>query len=139
MKKLTALCLTLILLLSLFACGGQAESTPSEAVSPDQAASDGPVRDTAEPSAGLSSASEETATPEPSEGPSADDLKAIAIELSERRAPVSELYEAIGEPSFSDYGPSCLDDGAEDGELHYDGFVVYTVRTDTREYVYDVL
>ena len=137
MKKLTTLISILALLLFLCACS-QAEGTPSENVSQDpaasQAVSDGPVRDTGTPSTPAG----ETDTPVPSGEPSAD-LKAIALELSERRAPVSELYDAIGEPSFSDYAPGCVEPNSEDGELHYDGFVVYTVRTATQEYVYDVL
>lgn len=53
--------------------------------------------------------------------------------------PVSELYAAIGQPISSDYAPGCLEPDSEDGELIYNGFTVYTVRTATREYVYDVL
>ena len=40
-------------------------------------------------------------------------------------------------PESSDYAPSCLGEG-EDGNLYYDGFVVYTYRengTETVEYV----
>ena len=125
MKKLTALISALALMFLLCACSGAAGDTPSESVSQapeaSQTVSDGPVQNTEDPV--------ETPT----------DPKAIAIELSERRAPVSELYAAIGEPSFSDYAPGCIEPDSEDGELHYDGFVVYTVRTATREYVYDVL
>ena len=125
MKKLTALISALALMFLLCACSGEAGGTPSESVSQtpaaSQAVSDGPIQNTAGP----------VETPA--------DPKAIAIELSERRAPVSELYAAIGEPIFADYEPGCLEPDSEDGELHYDGFVVYTVRTATREYVYDVL
>lgn len=52
---------------------------------------------------------------------------------------VSELYAAIGQPISADYAPGCLEPDSEDGELVYSGFIVYTVRTATREYVYDVL
>ena len=128
MKKLTALISALALLLLLCACSDQAGGTPSESPSqtpaPSQAVSDGPVQDTDKPSV----------TP-------AADPKAVAIELSERRAPVSELYAAIGQPIFSDYAPGCLAEGenGEDGELHYDGFIVYTGRSSTQEeFVYDV-
>lgn len=50
---------------------------------------------------------------------------------------VEELYALIGEPESSDYAPSCLGDG-EDGNLYYDGFLVYTYRegdTETVRYV----
>lgn len=47
--------------------------------------------------------------------------------------PVSELYAAIGKPLSSDYAPSCLDLEGEDGELVYDGFVVYTLKNASGE------
>ena len=52
--------------------------------------------------------------------------------------PVSELYAAIGRPLSSDYAPSCLDLDGEDGELTYNGFVVYTTRGADYETVYAV-
>ena len=52
--------------------------------------------------------------------------------------PVSELYAAIGKPISADYAPSCLIDG-DDGELVYDGFVVYTEREGDSETVYAVM
>ncbi len=52
---------------------------------------------------------------------------------------VSTLYDAVGEPEDSSYASSCIGDG-EDGELHYDGFTVYTYRdTDGGETIQDVL
>ena len=118
MKKLTALISALVLLLSLCACTNPgAEDTGKPDASQD--VSDGPVL-TSDP-------------------PSTADMIAIATELSERRAPVSELYEAIGKPLATDYVPGCVEPDSEDGELTYSGFTVYTVRTSTREYVYDVL
>ena len=50
---------------------------------------------------------------------------------------VSRLYEAVGEPERYDYAPSCMGSG-EDGELHYNGFVVYTYRTEAYEEIIDV-
>lgn len=66
----------------------------------------------------------------------AGDPKAIAQGLVGR--PVSELYAAIGQPLSADYAPSCLIDG-DDGELTYDGFVVYTERGADYETVYAVM
>lgn len=156
MKKLTALISTLALLLTLCACSGTG-GTQNESVAPDpgeasQAVSEQPTQDiqpsgeseppdspaveteTLEPSEGIepSDAVPETAAPTP-----AADLKAIAISLIDH--PVSELYAAIGQPITSDYAPGCVEPNSEDGELIYDGFTVYTVRTSTQEYVYDVL
>lgn len=74
----------------------------------------------------------------PAETPAkpAGDPKAIAQGLVGR--PVSELYAAIGQPLSADYAPSCLIDG-DDGELTYDGFVVYTERGADYETVYAVM
>ena len=52
-------------------------------------------------------------------------------------AEVEELYAAIGEPLSANYAPSCLGPG-EDGELTYDGFIVYTYREEGSETVEDV-
>ncbi len=48
---------------------------------------------------------------------------------------VETLYDLIGQPDSTDYAPSCLEEGAEDGMLYYDGFVVYTLRTASGETV----
>lgn len=49
--------------------------------------------------------------------------------------PAAELIEFIGEPITSQYAASCEVDGAEDGMLIYDGFSVWTIRTDEEEIV----
>jgi len=51
---------------------------------------------------------------------------------------VEELYALIGEPISSDYAPSCLGEGGEDGNLYYDGFIVYTYKDATGEVVHYV-
>ena len=52
---------------------------------------------------------------------------------------MEDLYALIGEPGSSDYAPSCLNPGVgEDGNLYYEGFIVYTYRegdTETVTYV----
>lgn len=50
-------------------------------------------------------------------------------------APVQALYDAIGEPQSSQYAASCETDGADDGMLFYEGFYIWTVRTDEDETV----
>lgn len=140
-KKLTALISALALLLFLCACS-QAEGTPSQNASQSptasQPVSDEPVLDTDQPGETSSAPVEGTDEPTHSEGLSSAELKEIAIGLIGH--PVSELYDAIGQPNFSDYAPACTVEGEsyDDGELHYDGFVVYTERTATGETVYDV-
>lgn len=68
--------------------------------------------------------------PEPQEVEA--DLKSIAEGYMDQS--VSSLYAAIGKPTSSDYAPSCLGDG-DDGELYYNGFVVYTYREGESETV----
>ena len=50
----------------------------------------------------------------------------------------SALVSGIGSPNSSSYAPSCIGEG-EDGELHYNGFTVYTYRENGSETVTDVL
>ena len=52
--------------------------------------------------------------------------------------PVEDLYALIGQPESSDYAPSCLTEGGEDGNLYYADFIVYTLRTGDTEIVKDV-
>ena len=145
MKKTIAIILALMMLLSLAACGdaedaaidalgGQdgpevsatAEIVNTPAPTPVPEETPAPVETTPEP------------TPEPTPTPQTEpenDLKATAESFI--GAALDELIAAIGEPESSDYAPSCLGDG-EDGNLYYDGFVVYTYRengTETVEYV----
>ena len=145
MKKTIAIMLALLMLLSLAACG-DAEDAAIDAIG----GQDGPeVSATAEivntpaptPVPEETPAPVET-TPEPTHEPTPtpqtepeNDLKATAESFI--GASLDELIAAIGEPESSDYAPSCLGDG-EDGNLYYDGFVVYTYRengTETVEYV----
>ena len=80
---------------------------------------------------------ESPADAEPADDPEpAEDPKTIAEGLIGR--PVSGLYAAIGEPLSAEYSPSCLDLDTDDGELTYDGFVVYTEGAPDNETVYDV-
>ena len=74
-------------------------------------------------------------TPEPTPEPTVD-RRAIARGLI--GSSVGALYAAIGSPSAAYYSPSCLDLDSNDGELIYDGFVVYTIGAPNNEVVYDV-
>ena len=143
MKKTITILLALMLLLSFAACGN-AEDAAIDAIG----GQDGPTvtataepQKTPEPTPEPTPAPVETTpepnlepTPEPTPAPE-NDLKATAESFI--GASLDELIAAIGEPESSDYAPSCLGDG-EDGNLYYDGFVVYTYRengTETVEYV----
>ena len=113
MKIIVSCLLALTLAVSLCACGSAAESKSEK-----------------ERPAGMEStlpgaqSGEREATPE-------------AVARSLVGASVEELYAAIGEPLSADYAPSCLGAG-DDGELHYDGFTVYTYREEGSETVEDV-
>ena len=123
--------LTLSVLLA--ACGtpqaGPSPSQPSPSASGQESQSPAPTQpaETTTPS--------QPASEEPSaSGPEA--MKELAMTFIDKS--VEELIDAIGEPSGTDYAPSCLGSG-EDGELFYDGFSVYTYREGNTETVKDVL
>ncbi len=121
-KKTAALLLILALALSLCACGGSGGDGKSEAPANMESSLPGTAK-TGEPEA-------QAGQTDPLE-----EIKAKVLALKDH--PVSELYEAIGQPQKSDYAPSCLGPG-EDGMLYYDGFTVYTYREGDKEVVYDV-
>lgn len=114
MRKNLCLMLALLALLSLCACGGAPAPTeppqPTETVQPTEAPTP-------------------TATPEPAQTPA--QTKETLFEAAQAciDQPVETLYAAIGQPQSSDYAPSCLEVGGEDGNLYYEGFTVYTLRT----------
>lgn len=115
---LSALCLICALL--LIGCGNAA---PAETHAPSE------PPETAAPSAALPDAGlEPVGEPTPYE---------IAQEYIDR--PLEELIAAIGEPLSSVYGPSCLVQGAQDGQLQYDGFWIYSLKDGEMETVKDVL
>lgn len=109
MKKIISLFLVSLALLSLCACG---ESNPENTTPSTQASTEKVL--------------------------TAEEKKALATQCVDQS--VDTLYNKIGKPQSSDYAPSCLDPdgGAEDGELVYDGFTVYTYRKDGTETVVDV-
>ena len=147
---LAALCLLCALL--LIGCGSTApDSTPApaetaapvetaapaetEAPSETPAPSAEPEAEpSAEPVATLPDAGLVRDTEDSSES---DQLFELAKSFVDK--PLSELQAELGEPLSSTYVSSCLIPGGEDGELHYDGFTVYTVKSADSETVQDVL
>ena len=123
MKRMIALLLCLVLVLALCACG------KAESEKPANMQSNLP---------GTTAAAAEE--PEETEAPLSDREAAIAeavkkaLKLKDR--PVSELYDAIGEPDSEDAAPSCMGPG-EDVNLYYDGFTVYTYREGEKQTVVD--
>ena len=128
MKKIIVLMLAAILLLSLCACGAQVPEEEEE------------LQITAKPKA-----EETTAEVEETTGTIEETTAAVEDTENEKKLAqscidkdISELYALIGEPKSSDYAPSCLVEGGEDGVLYYDGFVVDTTRSNGVETVYYV-
>ena len=129
MKKMIVMLLALVLLLGLCACGKE-EAAPTEPVITAQPKVEAaaPVEETAVPTAAPTEA--------PTEAAPAADQKSLAESCVDKD--ISELYALLGEPAASEYAPSCLVEGGEDGSLYYDGFVVYTTREGDVETVYYV-
>lgn len=139
MKKTFALLLCAVLILALAGCGGSKTEAPAPTAIP--AATQPPAAETPAPEATPAPdvTQEPEATPEPE--PENSEIREKIAKVQELKGrPVAELYDAIGEPTGgSDYGPSCLVTGGQDGMLYYDGFTVYTlVLPDGTESVYDV-
>ena len=133
MKKTIALLLLLGLMMSAAACGALNADDPA------------PAEETEVPVEALMAASESDAAALAAIEPPASVTDASVVdEESFAQAqelvgePVNALYEAIGEPTDSQYAVSCLEDGAEDGMLYYDGFYVWTLRTEQDEIVHAV-
>lgn len=147
---LAALCLICALL--LIGCGSTAPdptpapaetAAPAESAAPaeTEAPSETPVPNaepeaepSAEPVAMLPDAGLVRDTEDSSES---DKLFELAKSYVDK--PLSELQAELGEPLSSTYVSSCLIPGGEDGELHYNGFTVYTVKSADSETVQDVL
>ena len=134
MKKVSALVLILALLLSLAACGSSAANTVDE---------DAPVLTAELPGASQKApAAEPTEAPEasaaPTEAAEPDTAEIVARVLKMKGQPVEDLIEWLGEPISREYSSSCLIEGGQDGQLIYDGFIVYTlVDKDGAETIYD--
>lgn len=138
MKKLIALLLAACMILCLCACEGNSDPGQTEPQSenpPAQQEVQDPVvpENSEDPSENENTQGEDPVPPEltPFE------LAQSCIDLS-----VEELYALIGEPESSDYAPSCLNpDVGQDGNLYYDGFIVYTYRegeVETVSYVEEI-
>lgn len=124
MKKLIALLLAAMMMLALCACRDAGSQEP----------------ETSEPTETQEESQEEIPTEEETEEVPVAVVNAdMALAESCIDKSVEELYQLIGEPLSADYAPSCLNPGeGEDGNLYYDGFVVYTYRegdTETVNYV----
>ncbi len=94
----------------------------------EQPAKEAPKLVQAQPSSEAAAAETQTPVAEETHSPTKADAEAFI------GSSAASLISAIGSPSSSSYAPSCIGDG-EDGELHYNGFVVYTYRENGNEVV----
>lgn len=126
MKHIIVICLCLMLLLA--ACGNRepnTEGTAAPTTPTTEANTDTQPTQTTAPEAETSAPATETTGP---------DNKALAESCIDKS--VEELFDLIGQPLSSDYAPSCNGgEGAEDGNLYYDGFTVYTLKDGENETV----
>lgn len=142
MKKLIALLLAACLILGLCACGKTNVENPpvEENPTPSQPAATDPAP--TDPAPTEPDPTEPEATEPPETQPTEPDLSDFELAQSCIDLSVEELYALIGEPESSDYAPSCLNpDVGEDGNLYYDGFIVYTYRegdVETVSYVEEI-
>lgn len=130
-EKWISIVLCLLCALLLIGCGSGASPVPAPSAEPAPSAVP-----SAEPSAQPSAAPaavlpDETLKPDVPEAPTAKE-EALQIAKSFEGKDLSELIAVLGEPLSSEYGPSCLGDG-KDGELKYDGFIVYTTQKGSAE------
>ena len=130
------LCLAALLLFSGCGEAKPAQTVVVETPSPAQ------VQETAKPEPTPEAAVQDK-EPEPEVSTEAEesafDEEKYEIALTLIGADVEELYDAIGYPEYQDYGPSCLEPGAEDGQLDYVGFSVFTLVQDQVETITEVL
>lgn len=137
MKKIIALLLVLGLMMSFAACGAKTETNEDPVLSE-------PIEPTAVPVEEIMLASETNAAslaeavPPASATNTSLDQEAYDKAQELVGASVEDLYEAIGEPTDTQYASSCLEENAEDGMLFYNGFYVWSLRTTDEETVHAV-
>ena len=142
MKRIIAAALAAGMLLCLCACSRAEDEEPElnmEPLSPVFTPVPASVTDAEslpheEPA---SAADIQTPEPEPEAEPEDDLAERFEAAQAFIGYTAEELIAALGEPESSQYAASCEVDG-EDGMLFYNGFYVWTVRTEDEEIVRDV-
>lgn len=134
MKKLFAILLAFALAAGLSACAGRSAELNQEPLGPV----DTPTTEEVIAASESSAAAIAEATPPASGTDAAVDEAAYDTAMTYIGRSAAELYGAIGEPDSAQYAASCEEENAEDGMLFYDGFYVWTVRTQTQELIHDV-
>ena len=130
-EKWISIVLCLLCALLLIGCGSGASPVPAPSAAPAPSAEPS-TAPSAEPSAAPTAVlPDEALKPDVTEAPAVKE-EALQIAKSFEGKDLSELVAVLGEPLSSEYGPSCLGDG-KDGELKYDGFIVYTTQKGSAE------
>ena len=130
-EKWISIVLCLLCALLLIGCGSGASPVPAPSAAPAPSAEPS-AAPSAEPSTAPTAVlPDETLKPDVTEAPTAKE-EALQIAKSFEGKDLSELVAVLGEPLSSEYVPSCLGNG-KDGELKYDGFIVYTTQKGSAE------
>lgn len=140
MKKLLALLLAALMLLALCACG---ETEKTEAPTTAAADDSGDLNTEGAVVADDSGADTYVLTDDmKNEGDGSLNQEKYDLAMDCVGESVDVLYDTIGEPEEEPhYASSCLEMGAEDGQLYYDsdGFYVTTLKNDDGETVMGVV
>lgn len=130
-EKWISIVLCLLCALLLIGCGSGTSPVPAPSAAPAPSAEPS-AAPSAEPSTAPTAVlPDEALKPDVTEAPTAKE-EALKVAKSFEGKDLSELVAVLGEPLSSEYGPSCLGDG-KDGELKYDGFIVYTTQKGSAE------
>ena len=143
MKKLLACLLAVLMIAALCACGKTETPAKTDDTGDLQPAGTGEAAEVSE-AADASGADTFVLTDDMKNADAAGSLNEEKYEkaLACVGESVDVLYEAIGEPeSEPHYASSCLEMGAQDGQLYYDadGFYVTTLKNDSGETVMGVV
>lgn len=142
MKKMLALLLALMMVLSLCACGGKEESPVEEEKPEAPVETEATDSDLAAEPVEASSGDVVVAPQGAAEEESGVNQEMFELAIECIGLSPADLYAAVGEPESTEYTSSCLEDNAEDGMLYYNdyGFYVWTLRyPDGTETIQDVL
>ncbi|MGX8693072.1 MAG: hypothetical protein ACSW8E_04865 [Clostridia bacterium] len=134
MKRVSALILLLALMLSLAACG----SAPVQETDEDVPKLTSVLPGSSQKAPAAEPTEAPKATPAPVKDAKSETSETVARILRMKGQPVKDLIDLVGEPISREYSSSCLIEGGQDGQLIYEGFIVYTlVQKDGTETIYD--
>ncbi len=135
MRRFAAMLLVCVMITGLAACNKQESAAVSATATPEPTADLEAIIAASESDAAAAA----QVLPPASSTDALIDREAYDLAVECIGLPVEELYAVIGEPTESQYSPSCEgEEGAEDGMLFYNGFYIWSVRTEEEEIVREV-